>query len=70
VLFFSLIHITGMLTAVVLMTVGSSKLKRLENDHDKFRAIAIFWSIALLLILAIIPWPFSPFAQRPLWRPF
>ena len=70
VLFFSLIHIFGMITSVVLMSVGSSLAKRAEDDRRKFRVIAIYWTIAVVLILLLIPWPFSPLAQRPLWRPF
>lgn len=69
-LFFSLIHIAGMITSVVLMTVGSSLAKRAAEDHRKFRYIAIYWTISVVLILLLIPWPFSPLAQRPLWRPF
>jgi hypothetical protein len=69
-LFFSLIHITGMLTAVVLLTIGSAKARRAVEDRRKFRMIAIYWTVALLLILLLIPWPFSPLAQRPLLRPF
>lgn len=70
VIFFSLIHIAGMVTSVVLMTIGSSLMRRAEEDRRKFRVLAIYWSIALGLILLLIPWPFSPLAQRPLWRPF
>jgi hypothetical protein len=67
--FFSLIHIAGMITSVVLMTVGSSLARRATDDRAKFRAVAVYWSIAALVILLVIPWPFSPLAQRPLWRP-
>lgn len=70
VLFFSLIHITGMITSVVLMTIGSSLAKRAGDDRRKFRLIATYWTIAVVMILLLIPWPFSPLAQRPLWRPF
>ncbi len=69
-LFFSVIHILGMVTSVVLMSVGSSMAKRADDDRRKFRSIAIYWTIAVVLILLLIPWPFSPLAQRPLWRPF
>lgn len=69
-LFFSIIHIAGMITSVVLMTVGSSLAKRAADDRQKFRYIAIYWTISVALILLLIPWPFSPLAQRPLWRPF
>lgn len=67
-LFFSLIHITGMITSVVLMTIGSSLARRADDDRRRFRAIALYWTIAVGVILLLIPWPFSPLAQRPLWR--
>jgi|SRR5919199_4783228 hypothetical protein len=68
--FFSLIHISLMFTSVVLMTVGSSKAKRQAQAQDKFKTTAIYFSVGLLLILIAIPWPFSPLAARPLFRPF
>ena len=68
-LFFSIIHFVGMITSVVLMTVGSSLARRAGSDSEKFRRIAIYWTIAVVLILLLIPWPFSPLAQRPVWRP-
>jgi hypothetical protein len=30
--------------------------------------MALWFTAALLLILVAIPWPFSPFAQRPYLR--
>ncbi len=67
-LFFSVIHILGMFASVVLVTIGSSLAKRAKDDRHKFRSVAIYWTIAVCLILLLIPWPFSPLAQRPLWR--
>lgn len=68
--FFSLIHISLMVTAVVVMTIGSSKAKRQPTVQQKFKTTAIYFSITLLLILIAIPWPFSPLATRPLYRTF
>lgn len=68
--FFGMEHSLMMLVAVVLITLGSMKSKRQNLDNRKFRAIFIWYSIALLLILVSIPWPFSPMASRPLWRGF
>lgn len=70
ILFFGLIHISGMVASVVVMSIGSSLAKRAAEDHRKFRAVAIYWTIAVLLILLLIPWPGSPLAARPLWRSF
>ncbi|MBO0930625.1 hypothetical protein [Fibrella aquatilis] len=63
--FFALIHLSLMLTAVVLLTIGSSKAKRQTSAPDQFRTTAIYFTIGLVLILAAIPWPFSPLAARP-----
>ena len=64
-LFFGLIHILSMLAAIVLITIGSAKAKRKEDSNGKFKTMLVWFSIALLIILLAIPWPFSPFASRP-----
>lgn len=68
--FFGLIHIGLMFTAIVVVTVGSSKTKRLTDDRQRFRTTAVYFTIGLLLILMAIPWPFSPLAARPWVRGF
>ncbi|MEZ4853050.1 hypothetical protein [Flavobacterium sp.] len=42
--------------AIVLITIGWSKHKREESSNGKFKKIAIFYSLGLLLILSRIPW--------------
>ncbi len=56
--FFSVEHITGMIVAIAMITVGYSRAKRMSSDKGKFKSIAIFFTIGLVLILAMIPWPF------------
>ncbi|WP_375446432.1 hypothetical protein [uncultured Fibrella sp.] len=68
--FFALIHSSMMLTAVILMTVGSSKAKRQTDAKQQFTTTAVYFTIGLLLILLAIPWPFSPLAARPWFRTF
>lgn len=55
--FFSVEHITGMLVAIIIFTIGYIKSKRAITDKSKFKNIAIFFTIAIVLILAMIPWP-------------
>jgi membrane protein DedA with SNARE-associated domain len=55
--FFLVEHISLMLIAVVLITVGYVKTKKIEGVK-KYRTILIYYVISLLLILASIPWPF------------
>jgi len=68
ILFFGLLHPLLMLIAIVVLTVGSALAKRRNGDHQKFRTMLIYFSVALLLILIAIPWPFSPLASRPYFR--
>lgn len=42
--------------ALVLITIGWSRHKRLMESVRKFKTIAIFYGIGLILLLAMIPW--------------
>lgn len=68
--FFGMEHSTMMIIAVVIITIGSAKAKRKPTDREKFKTMAIWYSIGLFIILTSIPWPFSPFTGRPYLRPF
>lgn len=56
--FYTVEHITGMLIAIILITIGYSRSKRATDALTKQRLITIFYGIGLLIILAMIPWPF------------
>ena len=49
-------HISVMLIAAVILTIGYSKQKRTEDSTTKFKRISIFYGLALVLILSRIPW--------------
>jgi len=68
--FFGMEHITMMVIAVTALTIGSSKARRKSVDHEKFKTMAIWFTIAVLIILTSIPWSFSPLTSRPNFRPF
>jgi hypothetical protein len=59
-----------MLIAVAVISIGSSSAKRKNTDQAKFKTIAIWFTIGLLIVLGSIPWPFSPLVSRPYWRMF
>ncbi|MCC7051293.1 MAG: cytochrome b [Bacteroidia bacterium] len=61
--FWAVEHITMMILAIALVTVGYSLAKKSADDKTKFKKIAIFYTIALLLIIAGIPWPWSSVAR-------
>lgn len=68
--FFGMEHSLMMLAGIVIITIGSAKAKRKPTDTKKFKTMAIWFSIGLLIILSSIPWAFSPFTARPHIRPF
>ncbi|MGB2128757.1 MAG: hypothetical protein ACPHXR_04680 [Flavicella sp.] len=49
-------HPLTMVIAVIFLTIGWSQHKKRESSQSKFKTIAIFYGIALLLILLRIPW--------------
>lgn len=56
--FYGLEHIVAMTIAFVLITIGYSKSKKIEDGPGKFKKIFVFYLIAFIIILASIPWPF------------
>jgi hypothetical protein len=66
--FFGLVHMVLMLTALILITIGSALAKRKQTDTEKFKTILLWFSISLVIIFIAIPWPFSPLANRPYFR--
>jgi H+/gluconate symporter-like permease len=68
--FFGMEHNLMMILAIVIITIGSMKAKRKPTDVEKHKTMALWFSFALLIILLNIPWSFSPFASRPLFRAF
>jgi hypothetical protein len=56
--FFALEHFVMMLIAWLLVHVGRSMVKRADTDTAKHKKSLIYFGIALVLILAMIPWPF------------
>lgn len=68
--FFGMEHSIMMLTAIVIVSVGSIKTKQKIKDREKYKTMAMWFSIGLILILLSVPWSFSQFVSRPLFRPF
>lgn len=68
--FFGMEHSLMMLVGITVLTIGSAKAKRRSTDLAKHRTVAIWYTIALLVILSSIPWAFSPLVSRPWLRWF
>lgn len=56
--FFTMEHLVMMLLAITLITMGYSGAKRMSDSKRQHKRIFTFFLIALVLILASIPWPF------------
>ena len=56
--FYAVEHLSMMILAVVLITIGYSRSKRQELASKKHTTVLIFYGIGLALILVSIPWPF------------
>ena len=52
----SLEHPLINIIAIVLITIGWSKHKKLTTSESKFKTFSIFYGLGLLLILSKIPW--------------
>lgn len=60
--FFGLEHILFMIVAVILVHVGTAMARRADQPELKQRNAAIFYTLAVIIILVAIPW------SRPLLR--
>ncbi len=49
-------HPLIMIIAAVILTIGFKKLKNKATDKGLFKTIAVYYGIALLLVLSRIPW--------------
>jgi hypothetical protein len=56
--FNALEHPLMMTIAMIILTIGYGKAKRMAAGDGKFKKIFVFYLITLLLVLAAIPWPF------------
>jgi len=65
--FWAVEHLIMMVLSIILITIGYSKSKRAATDEAKFKLLAIFFGVALVLILMGIPWPFRTVGEGRGW---
>jgi hypothetical protein len=58
--FWAVEHVFGMVVAIVLAHRGQSRVRQLSEPIRKHRVAAVFFTLALVAILASIPWPGTP----------
>jgi uncharacterized membrane protein SirB2 len=47
-------HLTGMIIAIILITIGHSKSKKAASPVAKHKSIAIFYTLGLVIIIGVI----------------
>jgi len=63
--YFAVEHVVGMLIAVVVAHIGRSLSRKAPTAIQKHRRAVIWYGLAILIVLASIPWPFLS-VGRPL----
>lgn len=66
--FFAMEHPSLMILSVLLITVGAVRVKFTGDSSGKVKRTLLWFGPALLLMLLAVPWEFSPFTSRPLFR--
>lgn len=68
--FFTMEHLIMMLLAWILVHVGRVAVKKAAADNAKHKKMLMYFGLAIVLIIASIPWPFREAIARPLLRGF
>jgi hypothetical protein len=68
--FFWVEHPVGMVLAIGLITLGYGMSKKSVSDTTKFRRAFWYFTIALVIILITIPWPYRELVGRPIFPGF
>jgi hypothetical protein len=60
--FFLVEHTSAMLLAIILITIGHIRMKRTADGALAARTLLWFYIFSLVIILTMIPWPFTRYA--------
>jgi hypothetical protein len=56
-----------MIISIILITLGYGMSKKNVPDETKFKKAFWYFTIALVVILITIPWPFRQIVGRPIF---
>ena len=65
--FWAVEHVVGMLAATAFVHVGRVRIRKASDSQRKHFVAAIFFGLAIVLMLISIPWPFGSI-DRPWMR--
>lgn len=66
--FWAVEHMAGMLIAIIFITIGYGQRKSKHTARVQHKRAMIFYLLALIAILLVVPWPFREGIGRP-WFP-
>lgn len=66
--FFTMEHMSMMIIAWILVHIGRVSVKKAATHRTKHKRMLIFFGLAIIIILAAIPWPFREAVSRPYFR--
>ena len=56
--FFTVEHVSIMVIAIAILTIGNIKAKKASDPKQKAKLIFLWFAAGFILIMAAIPWPF------------
>lgn len=65
--FWAVEHIMGMIFAIVLITIARGVFRKPISDKSKHTKALVYYVIALIIMLAVIPWPSRVGIGRPIF---
>ena len=65
--FWAVEHVFGMVVGLFLAHMGAVRIRKAPHDARRHRRAVLYFTLALIAILAAIPWPGMP-NWRPLFR--
>lgn len=60
-------HVGMMVVAIALVVIGRLASRKAKTERGKHIRVAIFYLLALVLMLWMIPWPFTTFGAGRMW---
>lgn len=65
--FWAVEHMLSMIVGIVIITLGRIMAKKAKTDSAKFRRQAIYFTLAIVIIFAAIPWPWAEMGIAREW---
>ena len=65
--FWAVEHMLSMIVGIIIITLGRIMAKKAKTDSTKFRRQVIYFTLAMVIIFADIPWPWAEMGIARPW---